>query len=388
MTRDEGRGHPEPKIPHVRVSWDEQIFAIQRYGGISRMFSELARVFASGRVTDVELTPLSAPIVNRFLLDDPTLATHLDVSEAPNPWVSLARYFARRAREDQPDLIHNTFYLPRGLSRDKGPARVVTVHDMIPELLPGFRRRLDWLTLKKAYVLNADHVICVSEATKQDLIKVYGLIKAPISVVHHGVDARFKPDVPRLDFLPEKYVLFVGNRTHYKDADVLYRAFQRVSEQDPDVSLLCVGGEGLGEAESARLRDLGIRDRVSQRFLGDDSIISAYANAEAFVFPSHFEGFGLPAVEAMACGAPTILARATSLPEVGGDAALYFDPGNSDQLAGVISDVLRDSGLQGQMRSLGVRRAQGFTWLKAAESTASIYRDTAGAGRPSSVVKP
>lgn len=361
-------------IHRVRVSWDEQIFAIQPYGGISRMFAELAREFASGSVPDVELLPLSAPIVNRFVLDDPRLSATLDVTESPNPWISLAHYFTRRRRDLAADLIHNTFYLPRGLSRDSGDKRIVTVHDMIPELVPHVRRRLDWLTLKKRYVESADHVICVSQATREDLVKVYGLIDAPITVVHHGVDARFRPDVPKHDFLPERYVLFVGNRSHYKDADVLFRAFSEIARIDKDVSLLCVGGAGISPTESQQLMDLGIRDRVSQRFLGDDSIVSAYAHAEVFVFPSHFEGFGLPALEAMASGVPTVLAGATSLPEVGGDAAVYFDPGDAVQLAGLLRDLLVDDGARVEMRRRGLARAMEFTWSRASEETAEVYR--------------
>lgn len=361
-------------IHRVRVSWDEQIFAIQPYGGISRMFAELAREFSSGSIPDVELLPLSAPIVNRFILDDPRLSVSLNVTEAPNPWLSLARYFTRRRRETDADLIHNTFYLPRGLSRDTAGKRIVTVHDMIPELVPHVRRRLDWLTLKKRYVESADHVICVSQSTKQDLVKVYGLINAPITVVHHGVDSRFRPDVPKRDFLPDRYILFVGNRSHYKDADVLYRAFSQVALTDPDISLLCVGGAGISPSESQRLADLGIRERVSQRFLGDDSIISAYAHAELFVFPSHFEGFGLPAMEAMASGAPTVLAGTTSLPEVGGDAAAYFNPGDARQLAGLLIELLADDVARGEMRRRGLARAADFTWSRAAKETAGVYR--------------
>jgi glycosyltransferase involved in cell wall biosynthesis len=278
------------------------------------------------------------------------------------------------------DLIHNTFYLPHGLAPKRGVKRVVTVHDMIPELLPHTRRRLDWLTLKQRYVRGADHIICVSEASKQDLIKVYGIPDAPISVVHHGVDPRFHPDVHREDFLPERYMLFVGHRSQYKDADVLYRAFAQIAQQDPDLHLLCVGGNGLSEAESQRLTDLGIRERVSQRYLPDTHMASAYAHAELFVFPSHFEGFGLPALEAMACNTPAVLAAATSLPEVGGDAAAYFEPGSAEDLARVITDLLADEQRCQELRVRGRERSRQFTWQQAAERTAAAYRSTLATG--------
>jgi glycosyltransferase involved in cell wall biosynthesis len=358
----------------VRVALDEQIFAIQTYGGISRMFAELAQQFIAGAVPDVELLPLQAPIVNRYILDDPTLAGHLRAREARSAWWSLARYLSRTHSMSNADVVHNTFYLPHGLTPAGGTKRIVTVHDMIPELMPHTRRRLDRITLKRRYVASADHIICVSEATKQDLIKVYGIPKAPISVVHHGVDPRFRPDVERAEFLPEHYVLHVGHRAHYKDADAFFRAFARIANDYPDLQLLCVGGDGFSVDESRRLVDLGIRDRVSQRYLPDTLMASAYAHAEAFVFPSHFEGFGLPALEAMACGTPVVLAAATSLPEVGGDAAEYFEPGSDEDLADVLRRLMADPVRQKDLRRKGLARAAKFSWGRTAERTADAYR--------------
>jgi glycosyltransferase involved in cell wall biosynthesis len=359
----------------VRVAFDEQIFAIQRYGGIGRLFAELAREFTNNSIPDVELLPLHTRIVSHYVLDDPGLKEALAVKQAKNPWTALARYASSNAHPTKPDLVHNTFYLPPNLRSTYPAKRVITVHDMIPELMPNTRRRLDWLTLKRRYVAAADHIICVSEATKQDLIKVYGLTSAPITVVHHGVNEMFRPGAPRLDFLPDRYILFVGHRKQYKDASVLFAAFADVAKTDLDIELVCVGGEGLTRNEISHLEELGIRNRVSQRYLLDEQMPSAYGNAEVFVFPSHFEGFGLPALEAMACGTPAILARATSLPEVGGGAALYFEPGRIVELSGVITDLIRDSQARIELRESGMRRASEFTWPRAARQTADVYRE-------------
>ncbi len=355
---------------------DEQIFAIQPYGGISRMFAELARQYLIHAVADIDVVPIDAPIVNRYVLDHDELRIPLRVRPARNEWTALARYFSRPSTHRPSDIVHNTFYLPHGLAPTRGAARVVTVHDMIPELLPHTRRRLDWLTLKKRYVERADHVVCVSESTKQDLLRVYGPIAAPVSVVHHGVDERFHPGAPRLDFLPDRYVLFVGKRDQYKDADLLMRAFAELARHDEDLHLLCVGGSGLSDQEVRFLGQLGIRERVSQRFLSDDDMASAYAHAEVFVFPSRFEGFGLPALEAMACGTPVVLARATSLPEVGGEAAAYFTPGSVAELTLVLRDLLDDPARRSRMRQAGLERAAEFTWTSSAERMAAVYRST------------
>lgn len=359
----------------MRLALDEQIFAIQRYGGISRMFAELARQFSLHAAEGVTLAPLAAPVVNRYILDDPQLSTALHAQQARSEWTALARYFSRLRSTKHIDVVHNTFYLPHGLASTNGAKRVVTVHDMIPEMMPQTRRRLDWLTLKRKYVETADLVICVSESTRDDLIRIYGHIEAPIRVVHHGVADRFHPGAPRLDFLPERYVLFVGNRGQYKDAELLFQAFAQIARDHDDLQLLCVGGSGLSASEVARLDSLGIRSRVSQRFLPDDQMVSAYAHAEVFVFPSRFEGFGLPALEAMATGTPVLLARATSLPEVGGKAAMYFSPGDPRELAEQLRELVENSGLRERMSKSGIEHAAAFTWSSTARRTAAAYRE-------------
>ena len=352
---------------------DEQIFAIQRYGGISRLFAELARYFTMQSDLDVNLMPLGAPVINRYLLDDPVLAPALDVRASRNEWIALAWYFSHVERR-RADLIHSTFYLPHGLAGPRGTKRVVTVYDMIPERMPQTRRRLDFLTLKRKYIERADHVICISTATKEDLLDVYGPMDKPITVVPLGVDPRFRSDAPRLNFLPDRYVLFVGHRGQYKDAPVLIRAFSSIAKSHSDLKLAFVGGGRLSSMERMAIHSAGISDRVVQVALADKDMPSAYAHADAFVFPSRFEGFGLPALEAMASGAPTILANATSLPEVGGPAAHYFTPGDDEGLAQVLTDVLTDAAQAKQMRTEGIQWAAGFPWLLTAQRTADVYR--------------
>jgi glycosyltransferase involved in cell wall biosynthesis len=360
----------------MRVALDEQIFAIQAYGGISRMFAELVRQFVLGKANDVQVLPLRAPVITRYLLDDLELRSALGVHEARNEWTALARYFTRLRIHPHSEIVHNTFYLPHGLAPTRGAKRIVTVHDMIPELMPYTRRRLDLLTLKRRYVDTADHVICVSEATKRDLLEVYGPIEAPISVVHHGVDERFTAGGERLAGWPEHYVLMVGNRSQYKDADVLFRAFSRVSSEHSDIQLVCLGGGSFTEGELAQLETLGIIDRCHQFGLPDEQMPAAYSNARVFVFPSRFEGFGLPALEAMACGTPAVLADATSLPEVGAEAALYFPAGDDVELAAQILRTLDDNDLVEGLRIRGLARARQFTWQEAANRTEAVYRSS------------
>ena len=352
---------------------DEQIFAIQPYGGISRLFTELAREFIAHLDHGVDLLPLSAPIVNRYVLDSPYLAARLATRQARNEWTALAWYFSHIERR-RADVIHNTFYLPHGLAAARGSKRVVTVYDMIPERMPDTRRRLDFLTLKRRYVEKADHIICISQATRDDLEDVYGKLDKPVSVIPLGVDPRFNPQVDRINRLPENYILFVGHRGQYKNASVLLKAFADLAAKFPDIQLAYVGGGKFTAAEQGVIKQFKLSGRVDQIDLPDESMPSAYAHAKAFVFPSRFEGFGLPVLEAMACAAPAVLARATSLPEVGGSAAAYFAPDNAEELAGELNAILSDSAKAERMKEDGLSWAQQFPWSRTAEQTAEIYR--------------
>ncbi len=360
----------------MRVAFDEQIFAIQEFGGISRMFAELAKQFIADPNIGVDLEPLNSKVINHYVLDNPALAKSLNVRGTEHSYGALLTYFTRMRPKVHVDVVHNTFYLPHGLAGYPGAKRVVTVHDMIPELLPRTRRRLDFITLKKRYVMTADHVICVSEATRNDLLRTYGDIKAPISVVHHGVDPIFTPGNPRPEGLPQDYILFVGNRGQYKDARVLLKSFSELMSRGTDLKLVFVGGGAFTPEEARELQNLGISARTHQFSLPDSAMAGAYANAQITVFPSRFEGFGLPALEAMACGSPTVLARATSLPEVGGDAALYFAPGDAHELAEHLKRLSDDEALRRNLTAAGLERASRFSWHRTAEQTAAVYQQT------------
>ncbi len=355
---------------------DEQIFAIQRYGGISRLFYELAKQFTLSPELGVDLLPVNAPIVNRYVIDNPALMSALRTTEANSSVRALATYFSHRTNARGAEIVHNTFYLPHGLAGAKGAKRIVTIHDMIPELLPKTRRRLDLLTMKRRYVHQADHIICVSAATRGDLIRLYPEITAPISVVHHGVDPVFTPNVPKWADLPDKYVLFVGNRGQYKDADILIKAFAQFAKQVPDVTLLFVGGGEFTARETKLMNTLRITRSVRQRSLPDAEMSSAYGNALFTVFPSRFEGFGLPALESMASGTATILANATSLPEVGGEAALYFQSGDVSDLAQHMVTLATDPVLRTNLAKAGVAQAEKFSWAKCAQQTVQVYQET------------
>ncbi len=357
----------------MRVAIDEQIFAIQAHGGISRLFYELALEFLAHKELRVGLTPFDAPIVNEYILRNPETRRVFGARDATNAFDSLSRLARMRKPAGRPELVHHTFYLPTALGRYRGTPRVVTVYDMIPELMRHTKRRLDFVTQKRRFLEKADHIICISESTKSDLLRVWPDLQAPISVTYLGASELFAPRADRPSSLPDRYILHVGTRSGYKDAWTLTEAFSRVAADHPDVTLVYIGGGAPTPDEARQWSSPALRGRVRWMLPSESDLPAYYSNSECCVVPSRYEGFGLPTLEGMACGAPQILSDTSSLPEVGGKAARYFTPGNIEQLASRLNEVLNYPDVRSSMRLAGLARSREFTWHRCAEQTARVY---------------
>lgn len=354
----------------LRVRYDDQIFTLQVRGGISRYFVELLNAFADPALGVSGSTDASWTL-NRHLIESGR------GRELPGPLARCNRTLQlanrmERLRPSAHDVVHNTYYDRRYLKQTH--YRVVTVYDMIPELLPELFPRGNPHADKREFIGAADLVLCISQATRSDLFKVYGIVDAPVLVTPLGVAPGFGSRVERIRTLPQSYILFVGNRSGYKDFWVLAEAFAE-ADLPADVLLLAVGGGPIRQEEVVRLRQLGLHRRTLHLELDDEELASAYAHALAFVFPSRHEGFGLPTLEAMASGCPTILSSVSSHPEVGGDAARYFPAGDVAELSRSIEELTADEGLRAELGRLGVARAATFTWAETARRTAEAYRE-------------
>jgi glycosyltransferase involved in cell wall biosynthesis len=297
-----------------------------------------------------------------------------------DPLASGTAYLANlpaRMRARRTDLLHYTFYHPRFLRRRSPVPTVSTVHDMIPELYPELFARDPHLH-KAEYVRHSDLVLCVSEATRQDLIRLHGDPGVPVVVTHLGVDQAFRPGLDRLPGMPSRYVLFVGRRGGYKDFGTLVEALAQARLDG--VWLVAVGGGPLTDDERALVHRAGLGDRWVQVSPSEADLPHWYSCADVFVFPSRYEGFGLPTLEAMGAGCPTVLARSSSLPEVGGDACRYFAPGDPADLAVELGKLWEDEDARLSMATAGVARAAQFTWRRTAEATARAYGLVHGGG--------
>jgi glycosyltransferase involved in cell wall biosynthesis len=261
---------------------------------------------------------------------------------------------------------------------------VVTIHDLSPMSFPQtFRRHnrvyLNWAT--QVSVRRARHILAVSEFTKSEIVRLLSVPPERITVTHNAADARFAPPDPaRLAAfrvakgLPERFLLFIGTLEPRKNLTALLEAYARIAGET-DAPLIVGGGRGwMFEPVFARLEALGLKERVFfPGYLEHDDMPLWYAAATAFVFPSLWEGFGIPPLEAMACGTPVITSNASSLPEVVGDAGIMVAPTDVGALAAALREVLRDDGLREAMRERGFAQARRFSWRACAERTLRVY---------------
>ena len=366
-----------PIIVEMKVGFDEQIFLAQKTGGISRYFSQLIDALRNNRDLDVE------PLIGwRWTSNRHALDLHLgsrgvdaDFLDCEHALGRSALYISnspvhRRIRHG--DVLHHTFYHPRFLRPKFDGRRVVTIYDMTPELFPDLFPGGNPHLAKRSYVDASDILLCISEATRSDLLQVYGDLGKPVHVTYPGVSPLFAPGGTPRPGLPDRYLLFVGRRDKYKDFKLLAEALAGLAEKP---ALVVVGGGPFTEDE-ARLHDrLGISRQLIHLSVDDHELSALYSNSLAFVFPSRYEGFGLPTLEAMAAGAPTVLARVSSHPEIGGEAALYFSHRDPESLRDCLATVLGDAALRERHKRLGFVRAAEFTWEHTARQTAHAYRE-------------
>ena len=257
---------------------------------------------------------------------------------------------------------------------------VVTIHDLaflkFPETFkPLHRQRLVWFT--RNAVWRADRIIAISESTKRDLCELLGAPDERIDVVHHGVDhALFRPDVaPAVRTAP--YILSVGTLQPRKNYRMLIRAFKRLCERRREpVELLIAGQHGWMweeiEAEANRTPRVHLLG-----YMSDDQLPALYAGAAVVAMPSLYEGFGLPLLEAMACGVPLVASNVSCFPEVVGNAAVMLDPTDEESWAATMNGLLDDPAQRESLRQNGMARAKEFTWERTASQTLAVYRKAA-----------
>ncbi len=361
----------------ISVAYDHEIFCLQRYGGISRYFFEIASQLQRDSRFDVRIV---APFhFNSYLTTNPSFLIGLFVP--PMPRTAKLRDFLNGkitkwgVKAIKPDIIHETYYRMDDYNY-KRSKRVLTVHDMIHEKYPHYYLNDKTSEKKASAVKRADHVLCVSENTKKDLIEILKVPQKKITVVYHGTS--FKPNSYAGSFSSRKsrrpYILYVGWRGHYKNFKRFLCAYSLASRLNNHFDLVCFGDKNISHKEKQLIRSMKLDNERIEFTNGEDkTLVDYYCGASAFIFPSIYEGFGIPLLEAMSCHCPIACSNIKCFKEIAGDAAEYFDPFNTDSIADAIQRIVYSSYRRKELIKLGNDRVKLFSWEKAAAKIGEIY---------------
>jgi len=374
----------------MRVLYDGAIFALQRAGGINRYAVNL-------------IAHLPPPVRAILLIDRPTDGSLPDcrtVEVSPGgdrrwarpfrrvPRWSQRRAFSPPAANVEADILHPTYYTllsSTSLPKLRIPM-VLTVYDLIHERFSAMLDpRGEMAAIKRRAILRADAILCPSQSAKRDLREIYGIPEENITVIPlaSGLPMLrlYDPDSApneRMAALDRPYFLYVGSRAPYKNFDRAVQALRIVADKRPDVLLAAVGSP-LGARERRRLRQMSMQHHVHDFGQVDDTHLAhLYRNSVGLVYPSLYEGFGIPPLEAMSCGTAVICSSAASLPEVVGDAAMIFDPYDIEYLAALMMLLLDSPTTRRQLIERGYRQAGRFSWAQTARHTHCVYQSVAG----------
>jgi glycosyltransferase involved in cell wall biosynthesis len=329
------------------------------------------------------VTVISPVYVNRYLAGAPPELRVMGVS-APRLPKTGRLYRAINSflvgpmiRHVRPDIVHETHYSSRRMA-PKGVKVVLTVYDMIPERFRDDFSMSDSTRRDTALaVARADHVICISEHTRQDVIELLGVDSAKTSVIHLGFTVvRQGESEERADATARPYLLYLGYRgARYTNSDGLLRAYASSPVLRNDFELIYFGGGGLTNREKNLIQRLGLSLQRVRHVSGDDAKLARYyRSASAFVYPSLYEGFGIPPLEAMSFDCPVACSGVSSIPEVVGDAGEMFDPYDVDSMRMAIERVVGDDALRKCLIARGRERIKQFSWKRCAQETLDVYR--------------
>lgn len=361
--------------------FDYQIFAQQEYGGVSRYHIELARKL--NKLNDLPVNISCRYSINEYLHE---YDGHKKLNIKKNKYIRKILKIRNKifnelkCKRDAKiaDIVHITWVNPYLNKEIKGKF-IVTVHDMIHELywsnMPGVFKEI---ARKKAAIYGSDAIIAISQNTKKDILKLYPDIpEDKISVIYHGTN--HLPIATHLNRkIPNNYILYVGRRQDYKGFDFMIKALSDLLIANKEIKLLFVGGGDFNNQEYHAFEKLGILNSVIQMSVCDAELACIYHHAICFVYPSLYEGFGFPILEAFDNECPCICTNASCLPEVGGDAALYFEKDNGQDLMEKVELMISNSKVRQEYIKRGQERVKMFTWEKCAKETYEVYKNVCG----------
>lgn len=373
----------------MQILFDYQAFEMQRFGGVSRSYAELfSHLQNEGCQCKVGLKESDNAYIKlpglkplhythnkyfsgkKWFKGQRTLTRRImQTAGHENDGLNINQeYCIKLLKKQQFDIFEPTFFDPYFLPYLNGKPLVLTVHDMIPELLG-----VDEPQAKQKKILCplATHIHVPSQNTKNDLMRIMGIPSEKITVIPHG-----SPDIPpqREPLFDFPYLLYVGARWSYKNFEPFIKECAYIISRSPNLHVVCTG-EPFSDEELKMLCKLGIREHVvNMPHVSEEQLQALYQHAIAFVYPSAYEGFGIPILEAFVNGCPVLLNNASCFPEIGGDAAIYFDIDNRGDLAEALEPILTGGeGKRTDMAKKGYQHASKFSWEASAALLKGIY---------------
>lgn len=349
----------------MKVIYDYQIFIRQKFGGISRVFYEM---FKGDSDVNRHIQVLLSD--NYYLSNLDLNITKINISFKGK--FKLYRLINRIAtiktlKKENYDIFHPTYYDTYFLKYNYKPF-VLTVHDMIHEKY--IKDDLETINNKKCLIEKADKIIAISENTKRDILDLYDINPNKIEVIYWANSLK---EIRKIS-TPKKYLLYVGSRGGYKNFENFLKAVSSILNKDLALHLICTGGNQFNDEEVKIIKESNIEERIHQLNVTDDELAYVYQNAIAFIYPSKYEGFGIPILEAFYCKCPVILSNTSCFPEIAKDAAVYFDPENIEDMKNKITSVIYNNELRKELINKGVERNKDFSWEKTISEYDKVYR--------------
>lgn len=365
----------------LKILFDHQCFSNQEYGGVSRYFVELIKHLNLSKLayTDLSLKYSNNQYLKEIINSETKKFFPGFKFKGRTYLLNTFNKFSsnKKLAQQNFDLFHPTYYDPYFLNKLLRKPFVLTVHDMIHELFPETINKWDYTAKhKKTLVKEAKKIICVSNNTKNDLIKIYNIDEKKIIVIYHANSLNYKrtENFEKSLNLPKKYLLFVGSRKYYKNFIFTINSIADLLLREKEMYFICAGGGNFTRKEHKVFKELKIESKIKQIPVDDNILGALYSNALAFIFPSLYEGFGIPILESFSCGCPVICSNISSLPEVAQDAAEYFDPYNKSSIKSAVEKIISDDLRREELKTLGFERLKFFNWERTALHTYKVYK--------------
>jgi glycosyltransferase involved in cell wall biosynthesis len=361
----------------MKVFYDHYAFAYLKFGGISRYISELMKHIPH---EDWETSTL---ITNNQHIKDLGLIKNIEFF--PNKsfrgkermmFELNLPYTKYKLRTGDWDVFHATWFATPYFNDLKGKPLVVTIHDLIYDVFfhdkdISYKERI--ISMGKRSAEKADKIIAVSHCTKMDMVREWGIDENKIEVIYHGVDKQKMP-INNQRLIPNPYIFFAGGgRSLNKNFEHLLEAFAQLSLKYPELRLVC-SGSAFTVAEKQQMQQLNIHNKVIHFFATEQQMAQLYNDALMLAVPSYYEGFGMPILEAMVYDCPVVLSNASCFPEIAGDAGLYFNPYDSEEMCEKMERLVVDDELRELQRRKGRERLEAFSWDKCAQEHLSVYQ--------------